>query len=525
MFLANVFGLISLSCGLYLLYSLLRFGHRDKRLPPGPPTVPILGNAHQIPPTRFYLKIKEWADKYGGVYSLKIGAGTMIIINDRKAAHELFEKRSAIYSDRPIDHNLETCFGSQNIAIMHATPLWRAQRKISSQSLAPKQLDSKIKPIQEAEMSQLMFDLLMTPDEFFTHVKRSTASIASIVLFGYRAPTFDSFWANAVYQAMDHISPASEPGASLPIDQFPILKLIPDRWAPSKARAKLCYEEVTKVWIKARDLVEERRRNGDERDCLADRMMSGSIKSDIPLSDIELANFLGALSQGAADTTMSAMMTSILYLATSPWVQEKARVELDSVCGVERMPLWEDFDRIPYINCIIKEGLRVNPVIMTGIPHRAARDDWYEGMLIPKDSAVLISPYAMNYSIVDDPEVYNPDRYLNHPRLAMDYAGSPDYEKRDHYTYGGGRRICAGIHLAERTQWRMTARILWAFKIEPAIDPVTGKPIELDTSDYIQGLISIPSPFRVNFVPRSEKHAEVIRKDFNSVEGFLKQWE
>jgi len=31
----------------------------------------------------------------------------------------------------------------------------------------------------------------------------------------------------------------------------------------------------------------------------------------------------------------------------------------------------------------------------------------------------------------DDPDAFNPDRYLNHPRLANDYAGSPDFNNRD----------------------------------------------------------------------------------------------
>lgn len=33
---------------LYLIVTLLRFGSRAKHLPPGPPTVPILGNAHLL---------------------------------------------------------------------------------------------------------------------------------------------------------------------------------------------------------------------------------------------------------------------------------------------------------------------------------------------------------------------------------------------------------------------------------------------------------------------------------------------
>lgn len=49
-------GLIPVFCALYLLYVLLRFGSRDKRLPPGPPTIPILGNAHLIPTHHFEKK-------------------------------------------------------------------------------------------------------------------------------------------------------------------------------------------------------------------------------------------------------------------------------------------------------------------------------------------------------------------------------------------------------------------------------------------------------------------------------------
>ena len=38
------------------IYRLLRVGSRDPRMPKGPPTVPILGNFHQIPSTGLYAK-------------------------------------------------------------------------------------------------------------------------------------------------------------------------------------------------------------------------------------------------------------------------------------------------------------------------------------------------------------------------------------------------------------------------------------------------------------------------------------
>ena len=146
-------------------------------------------------------------------------------------------------------------------------------------------------------------------------------------------------------------------------------------------------------------------------------------------------------------------------------------------------------------------------------------------MLIPKDASIFIPIHALHFSHYDEPEMYNPDRYLKHPRLAMDYAGSPDYENRDHYAYGAGRRICVGIHLAERTQWRITARLLWAFKIEPKIDSSTGKPADLDVTAYTDGFLRSPLPYQVNFVPRSERHVKVIQDDLEKVKDFLQSWE
>lgn len=40
----------------FIVYKLLQVGRRDPRLPPGPPTVPVLGNAHLIPTTGLGIK-------------------------------------------------------------------------------------------------------------------------------------------------------------------------------------------------------------------------------------------------------------------------------------------------------------------------------------------------------------------------------------------------------------------------------------------------------------------------------------
>jgi cytochrome P450 len=166
--------------------------------------------------------------------------------------------------------------------------------------------------------------------------------------------------------------------------------------------------------------------------------------------------------------------------------------------------------------------------IPLGVPHRVKQDDWYEGMLIPKDSTVMIPVWALHFSEkhgYDDPDTYNPDRFLPFPRLASELAGIPDYQNRDHYGYGAGRRVCPGMHLAERTQWRITAKILWAFDIVRVIDPTTGKPFPIDNESYNEGLNHCPKPFKVTFKPRSKEHLKVLAAESQKGLAFLKEYE
>ncbi|KAF2851961.1 cytochrome P450 oxidoreductase-like protein [Plenodomus tracheiphilus IPT5] len=508
-----------------IVFKVLRFGRREKHLPPGPPTIPILGNAHLLASGRVFLKFKEWSDRYGPIVSLKVGVSTMVILNDPRAVHELINKKSACYADRPADEQWDLTAQNEHIALMHSGPEWRAIRKIMAQTFSAKNLDGKLARIQEAEMSRLMAEILERPNDFRSSVLRTSLSIASIIIYGHRAPTWNSFFAIDMSTTTDILTKAIAPGSYLPVAQFPFLKYIPDRWVPSKRVGAETYRRNTATFDKARKLVAKRRDDGDMRDSLIDRVLDGSVQPDVPLSYTMVnAGLLGSTHQAASETTASAALTNILMLAQYPQFQDKAREELDRVCGTERMPQWSDFDNLPYINCIIKEGLRYKPVVPAGVPYRAREDVWYDGMLIPKHATVFVPVYALHHTYYSDAETYNPDRYLNHTKLSVEYAASPDYEKRDHYAFGAGRRICAGMHLAERTVWRTMAQLLWAFRIEPAVD-AEGKNVALDEIAYHETMVYAPEPYQVKFIPRSEKHAQVVRDASAEAEDYLKQWE
>jgi cytochrome P450 len=156
---------------------------------------------------------------------------------------------------------------------------------------------------------------------------------------------------------------ATRPGSYVPTTQFPILDWMPDRFMASRERARLACRHNTTMFSKAWRIVESRRDRGDIRTSLCDSLLDGSVVPDIILSFSQLTKgLMGGMHQGASETSASAVLTSILFLAMNPHVQEKARKELDQVCGAERMPQWSDVRDLPYIGCIVKEGMRIRPV-------------------------------------------------------------------------------------------------------------------------------------------------------------------
>lgn len=84
-----------------LLHRLNQMGRRPKDYPPGPPTLPIIGNLHLMGKKRTHLQFQDWAREYGPVYSLIFGSRVLIFLNTDQAIKDLLDKRSGIYSDRP----------------------------------------------------------------------------------------------------------------------------------------------------------------------------------------------------------------------------------------------------------------------------------------------------------------------------------------------------------------------------------------------------------------------------------------
>ncbi|KAG1863006.1 cytochrome P450 [Suillus tomentosus] len=77
-------------------------------------------------------------------------------------------------------------------------------------------------------------------------------------------------------------------------------------------------------------------------------------------------------------------MVFVLAMVLYPDVQKRAQPKVDSVVGKDRLPTFEDRASLPYINAVLRETFRWQPISPLGIPHATSSDDIYDGYFIPK---------------------------------------------------------------------------------------------------------------------------------------------
>ncbi|PTD02296.1 Cytochrome P450 monooxygenase yanC [Fusarium culmorum] len=511
--------------GALVLYLLTVPGRRGKHLPPGPPTLPIIGNLHQMPTRKGYLKLAEWAKQYGDMYSFKIGSTTTIVLSNRRLVKEILERRSVISAGRPAVYGLEK--------LQPDAPMYRISKKLLHQYFGEPAIDRSHLRIINAEATQLIRDLMVDPDNFPHHAHRYANSFTMSTTYGIRTPSHDTPHLTAITKITAQATSLIAPGRLPPVDVFPFLKLVPERFLGNWVT--LCTDlgkASDNLYMSILESVIERRKTKAPRDTFADRCLDNK---EYEFSLHELMYLTGAVLDAGTDTTSSVLITLIQMLCAYPDCLKRAHAEIDMVVGDERTPVWDDFAKLPYINQLMKETQRIRPATPISFPIKSPPfcfqmsptyltlrylDRWE----VTTQGATIIANVTGLHSDPNKfkhPGEFHPDHYEGMQKLAQGYANTADENKRDHYAYGFGRRICAGMQIAERSLFTTFSKVLWAFDISAPKD-AQGRPVAMNLdpmTGYTEGTIVMPKPFKACIKVRSERRRETILREFEEVEN------
>ncbi|MCJ1299231.1 hypothetical protein MMC08_002023 [Hypocenomyce scalaris] len=477
---------------------------RPKNFPPGPQTIPFLGNLHLLPPSKIFLKFDEWAKDYGPIVGLKFGPQNVVVLNSFQHVKELFDKKGAIYSSRPENYigNEIICQNETHILLVPYGQGWRTLRKACQSLLNVKIVDSLL-PIQNAEASQTMLELLQSPGDCYNHIRRYSTGVILASVFGQRGAKYESAKVQALYHAQEQFTEILAAGATPPVDAFPFLKSLPaflrDQRPSSHKKTTPCFLE---------QVLKEREKSG--------------------MDDEHIAYLGGTLMEAGSDTTSSTLLSFLLAVIQQPEILEKAQKEVDAVCGTERSPAPNDLDKLSYLRACMTETLRWRPVAPGGVPHSLIEDDIYHGYFLPKGTMLFAYTWSIHRDITeyDRADNFVPERFLRN-KFGTRIDNEPDMSddhRRVTYAFGAGRRVCPGQRLAENSLILNMAKLSWGFNILSSPDSSAKVDASVSTG-YSDGFIVSPKKFPAWFTPRSDKHREVIMREFDTAKATFALYE
>ncbi|KAJ5613423.1 hypothetical protein N7510_006617 [Penicillium lagena] len=510
----------------WVAWKTLRFALSTQRspfLPPGPPVVPFLGNLHQVPSTKAFLKFQEWGIKYGPIVSVKMGPTDMVILNKAKDIRELFDKRGAIYSSRPPNHIGTEIITRDNVhlLLMPYGQAWREQRRIYQAILSITAVGS-LRPLQAAEAVLTLHQLDQSPERYYDHIRRYSTAVILSSVFGVRGPEFHHRNIMRLYKVQDQFTAILDTAATPPVDVFPILKSLPNFLTPWRRWAYRIRTEQRRLYFELLEDVKDRRTRGIKRNCFMDQLLDESFRQKYSLDDEHIAYIGGVLMEGGSDTTSSTLLSFLLAMVKYPHVLQKAQKHVDALCGKQRSPNFEDLAQLPYIKCCVSE------------PQAVFRIHWFKVQLMLL--RMLETKKTMGEAIHHDPECYDdPDKFIPERFEQNELGLKPGLNEtagiRKTYAFGAGRRICPGSHLAENSLRINIAKVIWAFDIRAGRDTRTGLHLNAEDIDddirtkWTDGFLTAPKPFPVTLSLRSKDHGTVIYRELQEAQDIFETYE
>ena len=146
-----------------------------------------------------------------------------------------------------------------------------------------------------------------------------------------------------------------------------------------------------------------------------------------------------------------------MLLSQHPEVQTKLQQELKQVLG-DRSPTVADLSALRYTNMVIKESMRLFPVVWN-IVSETTRNCEIGGYRLPAGCAIIMSQWVMHRSdrYFEQPETFNPERWAGNLEKQL---------PRGVYTpFGDGPRICIGRSFALMESVLLLATIAQKFEM------------------------------------------------------------
>ncbi|WVZ25743.1 hypothetical protein V8G54_004287 [Vigna mungo] len=459
--------LLTLITVLWLLRWFRNSTNEASPLPPGPTGLPFLGYLPFLG-THPHLKFHKLAQLYGPIYKLTLGTKTVVVVSSPSLVKEIVRDQDTIFANRePLIAALVALYGGTDIASLPHGPQWRKARKIlvremlSSTNLTnsfPHRRVEVKKSIRYVYQKKIGCPINVGDLAFLTATNAIMSMIWGETLEGEEGAAIGVEFRAVVSELMVLLG---KPNVS---DLFPALALLDLQGIERRTRkVSQWIDRLFDSAIEKRMTVTGKGENNSNKDFL--QVLMELTKSDSETTSMtmkEIKAILIDIVVGGTDTTSTTLEWVVAELMQHPEAMERVHEEMDTVIGLDNgIELESQLFKLEYLEAVIKETLRLHPPLPFLVPRCPSQTSTVGGYTIPKGAQVFLNVWTIQRDpdIWEDALEFRPERFLSDDGK-LDYWGN----KFEYLPFGSGRRICAGLPLAEKMIMFMLASFLHYFQ-------------------------------------------------------------